>query len=43
MDLRNVAMIQEFENLLLFCSDLEEPLVIILNSKYGDDDIGNEG
>ena len=43
MVLRNVVMIQEFENLLLFCSDLEEPLVIILNSKYGDDDIGNEG
>ena len=43
MDLRNVATIREFKNLLLFCPDLEESLVIILNSKYGDDDIGNEG
>ena len=44
VDLRNVAMIREFKNLLLFCPDLvEEPLVIILNSNYGDDDIGNEG
>ena len=43
LDLRNVAMVREFKNLLLFCPDLEESLVIILNSNYGHDDIGNEG
>ena len=43
VDLRNVAMIQEFKNLLLIFPEREESLYIMLNSNYGDDDIGNEG
>ena len=45
VDLSNLAMVEEFRNLLLFCPDHipRDPLDLLVNSRLEHRDIGNEG